>query len=59
MVYADRLRRLVERKDQVDYAHALQTVLKGWLFVHIPATYGLILLAMLHVLLVYSFGGAR
>lgn len=59
LVYADRLRRLVERKDQVDYAHALQTVLKGWLFVHIPATYGLILLAMLHVLLVYSFGGAR
>jgi hypothetical protein len=59
MVYADRLRRLVERKDQLDYAHALQTVLKVWLFVHIPATYGLILLAMLHLLLAYSFGGAR
>lgn len=59
MAYAERLRRLVERKDKLDYAYALQTVLKVWLFVHIPATYGLILLALLHLLLVYSFGGAR
>ena len=59
MAYAKRLRRLVERKDKLDYANALQTVLKVWLFVHIPATYGLILLALLHLLLVYSFGGAR
>ena len=59
MVYAERLRQLVERKDKLDYAYALQTALKAWLFVHIPATYGLILLALLHLLLVYSFGGAR
>ncbi len=59
MVYADRLRGLIERKDRLDYAYALQTVFKAWLFIHIPATYGLILLAMLHLLLVYSFGGAR
>lgn len=59
MVYADRLRRLVERKDQLDYAYALQSVLKGWLFVHLPATYGMILMILLHLLLVYSFGGAR
>jgi hypothetical protein len=59
MVYADKLRGLVERKDRLDYAYALQTVLKAWLFVHIPATYGLILLALLHLLLAYSFGGAR
>ena len=59
MEYAAELRELVERKDQLDYAYALQTVLKAWLFVHVPATYGLILLAFLHLLLVYSFGGAR
>ncbi|PPR69302.1 MAG: hypothetical protein CFH00_00345 [Alphaproteobacteria bacterium MarineAlpha1_Bin1] len=59
MAYAERLRQLVESKDKLDYAYALQTVLKVWLFVHIPATYGLILLALLHLLLVYSFGGAR
>ena len=59
MAYAERLHRLVERKDRLDYAYALQTVLKVWLFVHIPGTYGLILLALLHLFLVYSFGGAR
>lgn len=59
MVYAEELRALVERKDRLDYAHALQTTLKAWLFVHLPATYGLLLLALLHLILVYSFGGAR
>ena len=53
MIQAEKLRALV------DSAHALQSVLKAWLFVHIPATYGLILLTLLHLLLVYSFGGAR
>jgi hypothetical protein len=59
MIQAEKLRALVERKNRLDYAHALQSVLKAWLFVHIPATYGLILLTLLHLLLVYSFGGAR
>lgn len=59
MAHADTLRALIERKDQLDYAYALQSLLKAWLFVHVPATYGLIALALLHLLLVYSFGGAR
>lgn len=59
MAYAAKLRRLVDRKDQLDYAYAIQSVMKAWLFVHLPATYGLILLALLHLVLVYSFGGAR
>ena len=58
MLHADRLIALVERKDQLDYVYALQSLLKAWLFVHIPTTYGLIALALLHLLLVYSFGGA-
>jgi len=59
IVYLEKLRLLVERKDRLDYAHALQSTLKAWLFVHLPATYGLILLALLHLVLVYSFGGPR
>ena len=50
LVYSERLRRLVEQKDRLDYAYALQTMLKVWLFVHVPTTYGLILLALLHLL---------
>ncbi len=59
MAYVGKLRDLVEHKDQLDYAYAIQSTLKAWLFIHLPATYGLILLALLHLLLVYSFGGAR
>ncbi len=58
-VYLEELRLLVERKDQLDYAYALQSTLKAWLFVHLPVTYGLILLTLLHLVLVYSFGGPR
>ena len=59
MTYAVELRALVERKDRLDYAHALQSTLKAWLFIHLPFTFALILLALLHLVLVYAFGGAR
>lgn len=52
-----RLGQLVRQKDVLDYHYALQSVLKAWLFIHIPFTYGLLLLVVLHVVLVYSFSG--
>ena len=44
-------------KDNLDYQYALQRLLKGWLFIHIPLTYILILVAVMHVVLVYAFSG--
>ncbi len=44
-------------KDNLDYPYALQLVLKGWLFVHIPLTYSLMIFALMHVVLVYAFAG--
>ncbi len=44
-------------KDNLDHQHALQWLLKCWLFVHIPLTYSLILVAAAHAVLVYAFGG--
>ena len=56
----DQLADLVRQKDAVDYQRSLQLVLKGWLFVHIPLTYGLLLASVAHVVVVYSFsGGSR
>jgi hypothetical protein len=49
------LRELVRAKNTLDYHHALQSVLKYWLFVHIPATFGLMLLVLAHIVLVYAF----
>ncbi|HWE94891.1 MAG TPA: hypothetical protein VG269_13075 [Tepidisphaeraceae bacterium] len=51
------LRDLVEVKDDLDYHHTLQATLKGWLFVHLPLTYGLLLVGAVHVVVVHAFRG--
>jgi len=57
---AEKLAALVKQKDALDFHRAGQLLLKGWLFVHIPLTYGLLLFSVVHVVLVYAFsGGAR
>ena len=53
------LTELVEAKDGLDYHHTMQGVLKGWLFVHIPLTYLLLVLTFAHVIIVHAFVGAR
>lgn len=51
---------LVRQKDALDFHRTGQLLLKGWLFVHIPLTYGLLVFSFVHIVLVYSFsGGAR
>lgn len=55
--YSQRLRGLVLQKDELDYHYALQAALKIWLFVHVPVTFALLVLAVLHLVLVYAFSG--
>jgi hypothetical protein len=47
----------VRQKDGLDYHFALQRMLKLWLFVHIPLTYGLLVFTVAHVILVFAFSG--
>lgn len=54
-VYAQKLMRLVKRKDYLDYHYTLQFSLKAWLFAHVPLTYGLLVFLALHVVFVYAF----
>lgn len=42
-------------KDNLDFQLAAQGLLKGWLFVHIPLTYALILVGVVHGLLAWTF----
>jgi hypothetical protein len=53
----DELAELVTRKQDLDYHFTLQATLKGWLFLHIPLTYCMLILAFVHLVLVYSFTG--
>lgn len=57
---AGQLADLIREKDAIDNQRTGQLILRGWLFVHIPLTYGLIVFSVVHVVLVYAFsGGAR
>lgn len=48
---------LTQLKDDLDYQMARQMVLKGWLFIHIPLTFSLLILLVLHIFVVYGFRG--
>jgi hypothetical protein len=52
---AAELTELIETKDALDYHQALQSLLKGWLFVHIPLTYALLICSGVHLILVHAF----
>lgn len=49
------IRTLVVEKDRLDFTRVSLGLTRGWLFVHVPVTYGLIVLTVVHVLVVYAF----
>jgi cell division protein FtsB len=54
---ADQLAALARENDDLDFHHARQLRLKGWLFVHIPLTYSLMIFSVVHIVIVYAFSG--
>lgn len=55
MAIAARLEELLEAKRNLDFQHAGQRLLKLWLFVHVPLTYGLLVLIAAHVWLILHY----
>jgi len=49
------IKNLVVEKDRLDFARVYLGLTKGWMFVHVPVTYALMVLMVLHVLVVYAF----
>lgn len=49
------IKNLVIEKDRLDFARVYLGLTKGWLLVHVPVTYALVVLIVLHVLVVYAF----
>ncbi|NJO38691.1 MAG: hypothetical protein HC871_15150 [Rhizobiales bacterium] len=49
------IRKLVVEKDRLDFARVHLGLSKGWLFVHVPVTYSLMVLTVLHIIVVYAF----
>lgn len=53
--YLGRIEELALQKSRLDAHYALQSVLKYWLFVHVPASVLLVLLACWHLLVVHIY----
>ena len=49
------IKSLVLEKDRLDFAHVYLGLMKTWLFIHVPVTYAMVLLILLHVVVVYAF----
>ncbi len=49
------IKALVLEKDRLDFARVYLGLSRAWLLVHVPVTYGLIVLAVVHVVVVYAF----
>ena len=49
------IKTLVIEKDRLDFARVSLGLTRGWLFVHVPVTYALIVLTVLHIFVVYAF----
>ncbi len=50
-----KMRELVETKNNLDFQYANGSLLKLWLFLHIPATYALIIAIVVHIVVGYAF----
>ena len=54
-VFADELGHLMAKKDEVDYARAMQGLLKVWLVAHVAATIALLVFVGAHVIILNAF----
>lgn len=57
LVAGERLSRLIDKRDDLDYHQALQGALKWWMFLHIGLTYALVSVATLHAIMAHAFRG--
>ncbi len=51
----DVIRELIREKDRLDFTRVQLGLTRAWLLVHVPATYALVCLTVLHVVVVYSY----
>ncbi len=49
------IKSLVIEKDRLDFARVYLGLTRAWLFVHVPVTYALMVVSVLHVLVVYAY----
>jgi hypothetical protein len=58
LTLAQELAEIIEAKRNLDYQYTAQRLLKTWLFIHIPFTYSLIILALVHACIALSYSAS-
>ncbi len=51
----ERLAECVRRKDDLDYQYTMQSLLKYWLFLHVPLTWAMVVFASCHVVTAMAY----
>ncbi len=55
--FLDQIESLLVTKDSLDYQYTIHMTLRGWLFLHVPLSFAIIPLIVVHIVLFYAFGG--
>lgn len=55
--FSEKLQALIRKKYELELHYVYQSVLRYWLFVHVPVTYSMYLLLMAHLIVTYAFRG--
>lgn len=55
--FLDQIESRLVTKDSLDYQYTIHMTLRGWLFLHVPLSFSLIPLILVHIVLYYAFGG--
>jgi len=50
--YLDKLKEIAFLKNKVDFHYAVQSLMKGWLFVHVPVAAAVVIMAIWHLVVV-------
>lgn len=57
--YLERIQSNLEQKQRLDFMQSANRLLRVWLFIHIPFTFSLLIVGLIHGILALLYGGAR
>ena len=58
-VFSENLQAMITKKFELELHYVYQSVLRYWLFVHVPVTYSMYILVLFHLVATYAFRGSH
>ena len=54
-LFSENLQAMIRKKYEIELHYVYQSVLRYWLFVHVPVTYSMYILVLVHLVTAYAF----